>query len=470
VRQRGIILPKNTDKKPQREMTKRALSHWQKENRIQRISLLVGVIVIAAVLIIVGTGVYAERYRPLQAPVIKVGDASYSMDYYINMLAYYGATTGSDFVYYVTDQAAQQIQMNRLIKDAAEKLDPPISVSDEEVEKVLKERELASNQTFKDVVRVELILDKLKKDYFDKQVPQSAEQRAVLAMFLEGPKQVAEVKAKLEAGGSFNDIATELSRENNSKSNGGDFGWVPKGVLPSILASANTTLENKVFSSDVTVNQLAEVEDISQSKNIGYWLLQVTETRDVTATVTPTPTATGTTTPTPTPSPVIVTEKHLKVMLLPSQEKAAEIKAKLEAGGEGNDWATLADANSSYTNPSTSSVNGGDLGFVSKDNLTLGTAVKDVLFPEDTTKDLPVNQISDPVADSERTTTGGIWLIKITGIEANKAIEGDNRDKLVEIQQNSWVEKLWTDNQDNLKINLTDAQKQYAVQKALERL
>jgi parvulin-like peptidyl-prolyl isomerase len=61
-------------------------------------------------------------------------------------------------------------------------------------------------------------------------------------------------------------------------------------------------------------------------------------------------------------------------MLLPSQEKAAEIKAKLEAGGEGNDWATLADANSSYTNPSTSTVNGGDLGFVTKDNLTLGTA------------------------------------------------------------------------------------------------
>jgi hypothetical protein len=61
-------------------------------------------------------------------------------------------------------------------------------------------------------------------------------------------------------------------------------------------------------------------------------------------------------------------------------------------------------------------------------------------------------------------------LIKITGIEANKAIEGDNRDKLIEIQQNSWVEKLWTDNQDNLKINLTDAQKQYAIQKAFERL
>jgi hypothetical protein len=32
-------------------------------------------------------------------------------------------------------------------------------------------------------------------------------------MFLESPTQVAEVKAKLEAGESFNDIATELSRE-----------------------------------------------------------------------------------------------------------------------------------------------------------------------------------------------------------------------------------------------------------------
>jgi hypothetical protein len=109
------------------------------------------VIVIAAVLIIVGTGVYAERFRPLQASVIKVGDASYSMDYYVNMLAYYGATTGSDFIYYVTDQAAQQIQMNRLIKDAAEKLDPPVTVSDRKWRKSMNG---AGRIKLYDVVRV----------------------------------------------------------------------------------------------------------------------------------------------------------------------------------------------------------------------------------------------------------------------------------------------------------------------------
>ena len=460
-------------------MTKRALSHWQKENRIQRISLIAGAVIIVAVLIIVGTGVYAERYRPLQATVIKVGDQEYSEDYYINALNFYGSTSYSTFSQYMsygdyisqlTSYVAQQIEQNQLIIEGAAKLDPPITASDDEVNKSITDQNVKSNSAVVDIIRAQLVKDKVQTEYVDKVlVPQTAEQRAVLAMFLESPSQVSEAKARLDAGESFNDVAASLSSEKNSRDKNGDFGWVPKGVLPSILSSANTTLEDKVFSSDTGVNQLTEVEDSNQSKDIGYWLLTVTETRDVTTTVTPTPTATGTPTPTPTPTTAITTEKHLKVMLLPNKEKAAEIKTKLEAGGEGNDWATLANANSSYNDPDTSTVNGGDLGFFSKDSLTLGSAVKDVLFPEDVTKALGINKVSDPVADTSRTTNGGVWLFKITGIEANKTVEGDNRKILVEIQLNSWLEKQWNDNQDRLAVTLTDVQTQYAVNKAVER-
>jgi len=76
-------------------MTKRQLSHWQRENRIQRIAMLAGAVVILAVLVMVGTGIYLGRYKPLNAVVIKVGDKEYNLDYYIDMLVLYGLTTGT---------------------------------------------------------------------------------------------------------------------------------------------------------------------------------------------------------------------------------------------------------------------------------------------------------------------------------------------------------------------------------------
>ncbi len=78
-------MSKKSDK-PKREMTKRQLSHWQRENRIQRIALLFGAVVIVAVLVMVGTGIYLGRYKPLNAVVIKVDDKVFNLDYYIYML------------------------------------------------------------------------------------------------------------------------------------------------------------------------------------------------------------------------------------------------------------------------------------------------------------------------------------------------------------------------------------------------
>ena len=47
------------------------------------------------------------------------------------------------------------------------------------------------------------------------------------AMFLESQSQVDAVKARLDKGENFADIAAELSLEKTSKDNKGDFGWVP---------------------------------------------------------------------------------------------------------------------------------------------------------------------------------------------------------------------------------------------------
>ena len=95
-------MPKKKVNQPQREMTKRQLSHWQRENRRQRIILLSGIILIVAILAVVGTGLFMNQYKPYHVTVVKVGDTEYSMDYYINMLAYTGIAirfTGHDSLF-----------------------------------------------------------------------------------------------------------------------------------------------------------------------------------------------------------------------------------------------------------------------------------------------------------------------------------------------------------------------------------
>ena len=184
------------------------------------------------------------------------------------------------------------------------------------------------------------------------------------AMFLESQSQVDAVKARLDKGENFSDIAAQLSLEKTSKDNKGNFGWVPKGVLSTILnkgngntAIADNVLDNQVFDPNTTADSLTSVEDKDQVKDLGYWLVEVTETRTVNATLPHLPH-----TPSATPAPTTITQAHVLTMLLGSEQQANDIKAKLEQGGEGNDWATLAKANSLDNKASS----GGDWGFVSK--------------------------------------------------------------------------------------------------------
>jgi parvulin-like peptidyl-prolyl isomerase len=437
-------LPKKKIEKPQREMTKRQLSHWQKESRLQRFTMIGGIIIILAILIVVGTGLYMNKYRPFHEVVIKVGDTEYTMDYYINMLAFYGTAMGNpQYIQYMADSVVQIIEENKILQEQAALLDPPVTVSDDEIAKYIKDNKLTSDQTRKDAVHAELLAGKL-KDYFDKNatsdtVPTSTEQRVVLAMFLESQSKLNEVQTALNNGGDFHQLATDNSMETTSKDKGGDFGPVPKGVLPSILGNTgDTVLEDKVFGSDVTANSLISVEDKNQSKDIGYWLLEVTETNSSTNQV------------------------HLKAMLLGSDEQAKDIKAQLDSGA---DFVTLAKANSLDSRIST---NSGDFGFISKGTVGSDT-VDDLLFPSDSSKALPLNKFTDPVRDTTQTTSGGYWLIKVTEIQSDSVISTDNRTILINNKVQTWENKVWTDNQSKVQTLLTDEQKAYAIQQALNR-
>jgi parvulin-like peptidyl-prolyl isomerase len=330
-----------------------------------------------ALLLTLGAGWYVADYRPQHQTILTVGGTKFDVGYLSKMLKLYGSGQSLDYVYYLASQMPGVIEQSELVKQGSSKMG--VSVSDAEVKADLASNNLTND--YWDIVKARLLVNKV-DDYFNSQVPSSAEQRDVMARFLESQTQASDVRARLDKGEDFAALASQLSMESTSKEQSGDMGWHPKGVLTSTLG--NSVLDDYAFTADKgSVSQ--PLEDANQTKGIGYWLVEVV--KDSTNT-----------------DPAKV---HVWQMLLGSAEQAQTIKASLE---KGEDFATLAKEFSQDSNVQT---NGGDLGLVTKDQLSLPVA--DYAFGSTTQQ----GKISDPLPDDTTSTTGGYWLVKVVDIDGN---------------------------------------------------
>jgi len=423
-------LAKKKAEKPKREFTKRQLSRWQQQKRRQRIIFGSGILIIVAVLAIVGVGVYNQwyisEYKPLRETVIEVNDTKFDMDYYVKMLKYYGGSMPIEQMEFVADEVVTVIERNELIRQEAMELG--ITVSDEEVDKELNSYDPPLSKDYRDPVRAMLLVGKLRDEYFEQQVPKSAEQRHIMAMFLESQSQVNEVKARLEAGEDFTELAGEFSLDAFCKSNEGDLGWRPRGILPLVIGSS--ILEENAFSCEVGV--LSEpIYEETKPKLVGYWLIEVEFLDEE------------------------VEYAQVKVMLLGSEQEANRVRARLEAG---DDFATLAEEFSQHYE---SRDDGGEFEVTSKG---LGSSTFDefVFDPE-----VELETLSQPIRDDEVSTEGGYWLVKVTEADENRQLEEENRDILMAVALNQWVEGLFDDPENNVVSSLDDEKKGWAIMYAI---
>jgi len=422
-------LAKKKAEKPKRELTKRQLSRWQQQKRRQRIILSLGILVVLAVLGVVGGGVYNQwyvpEYKPLHETVIEVNDTKFDMDYYVKMLKFYGSGMSAQQMYSLVDAVVTAIERNELVSQEAIKLG--ISVSDEEVDKELNSYNPPLSKDYGDVVRVQLLVGKLRDEYFDKQVPTLAKQRQILAMFLESESQANEVRAKLEAGEDFATLAGDdkLSLDAVCKAKKGDLGWRPEGVLPLLLETS--VVDEYAFKSEVGVLS-QPIFDESKTKMVGYWLIKV-ESRDDEAKT-----------------------AKVKVMLLSSEQQADEVRARLEAG---EDFATLA---KEFSQHDESKGNGGDF------EVTQGTMSS--VFDEFAFKS-ELGVLSQPIRDEAVSTTGGYWLMKVVAIDDNKQITDEDRSLLKADALNKWVKALFDDPKNKVKSYLDDEKKAWAIWHAI---
>ena len=437
---------KKKAEKPRHAPTKRQLSHFKQHQRRQRFIFGSGILIIVAVLVIIGVGVYFGWYvpevQPLNETVIRVNDTEFSMDYYLKFMTYqalqlqaFGLEITYDQMVPLAEGTASGIENNELVRQEAEKLG--ITVSDEEIQEKL-DAELGENdpaliadyrEVIDDIFMRRLLTDKLLAEYFDPQVPRSAEQRQILAMFLESQSQAEEVRERLEAGELFTELAAELCLDNYCKSQEGDLGWQPRGILPRYVDSS--ILEESAFSAEVRVLSQPIYEE-TKLKTLGYWLIQV-EFVDAEAET-----------------------AELKVMLLGSEQEANEVRARLEAG---EDFAALA---GEFSQHEASRDEGGEFELTTRGRFA--PAFDEFVFDPE----LEMGTLSQPIRDDIINTEGGYWLIKVVRAEDDRLLEEEVRDILKGDLLNEWLEGL-PENPDNIVENYLDEEKtDWAIFRVLE--
>jgi parvulin-like peptidyl-prolyl isomerase len=275
------------------------------------------------------------------------------------------------------------------------------------------------------MVRTQMLVNKLMDDYFDKQVPTYAEQRYIFAMFLESESQVSEVRARLEAGEDFGQLAGELSLNTSSKEAKGDLGWQPEGILSLVLGTP--VLDEYAFSAEA--GALSQpILDESRTKEVGYWLIKVLERDEEEQTA------------------------QVKVILLGSEQEASEVRARLEAG---EDFATLAEELSQHVESKNS---GGDFEALRE---MMSPAFSDFAFSSE------LDVLSQPIRDDTVSTKGGYWLVKVSEIDNNRQITDVDRSLLKADTLNKWLDELFNDPENKVEDYLDVEKKLFAVSHVL---
>ena len=417
-------MTKKRIERPRREFTKRQLSHWQRQKKRQRIIAISGLSVIAAVIVLVGAGWYISQYKPLHETVIRVNDTEFSMDYYVKTLKFYGEGQSIYYMYSLADEAVRVIEQNELVRQEAMRLG--ISVSNDAVDEQLESRDPPLSRDYRDLVRAEMLITKLRDEHFEQEVPASGEQRHIMAMFLESESQAQEIRARLEAGEDFTELADELSLDGLSEK--GDLGWQSKDVLTILLETP--ILGEHAFSAEV--GALSQpIYDEDKTKGIGYWLIEVLEREENEE------------------------EASVQAMVLESEEEAWEVRARLEAG---EDFATLSEEFSQLA----VAEKGGYLGLLAPGMMT--SAFDEAVFDAK----LEPGTLSEPVKDEAIITKGGYWLLKVLDKADNRQIEDADRDLLKAKALSDWVSALWDNPENIVESYLDDEKKAWAIERTLK--
>jgi parvulin-like peptidyl-prolyl isomerase len=365
--------------------------------KIRRIVIIAAVVFLVGISSWIGYGFYKDyKNDPLRQVVIEVNDVPFNMEYFVDMLDVYTTGANSTELYYFGDYYAGMVADTIISAESlrqAAKEDLGIEVTADEISAELKERELPDDKIYRDLIRATLLQEKV-GEHFDPGVNATMEQAHAQVMLLESQEVADDVMTRIEAGGNFTALAEEFSCNSSVEH---DLGWLPKELMP------NTSIANAVF--NLTPGDISQpVYDGNATKNIGYWLIEVTATQNQTI--------------------------NAQVMLLTSEAKAEQVKAELAAGGN---FSALAGNYSQHE----SKTKGGKLDGLKRGDMK-STAFDQVAF------NITLNQVSEPVKDESVQTTGGHWIVKVID-RADRQLDEQRRQELKGKRYDDWLE-AWKKN------------------------
>ncbi len=193
-----------------------------------------------------------KRGRP-GSTAIQVEDTRYRLDYFASRLIMYVDQSGGQGVVQPTSAlpAVSDILIQEEIvrRFAGEK---DVTATDDEIREeiasrlgitaddesfdVVFEQELVrselSETDYRQMIEAAVVTNKLREQFLA-DVPASAESVHYRQIVVSEQAIADDIKQQIEAGGDFAALAAENSLDPATKDNGGDAGWVPRGVLDS---------------------------------------------------------------------------------------------------------------------------------------------------------------------------------------------------------------------------------------------
>jgi len=371
--------------------TKRQEAKWHRQKRIRRMIIIASTVFLVGVISYAAYGYYADKIKGLNEKVITVNDASFNMRYYINMLDAQTKGLEPNKVYNYTYAVARYIEDAELLRQGAKELN--ITVSQEEIDKTIKEQKFPKDKVHQDIVQTQLLSEKL-SEHFDSQLQDKMLQANTQVMFVESEQVANAVLGRVSSGGNFTELVREFSYDNVTKKYDGNLGWLPEELMPQTIAGTFNLTHGEVSQ---------PIHDNSTSKDIGYWLTKVNE-KDP--------------------------EKGINVsaMLLGSEQEAVQIKTELDAE---DNFTKLAKNYSQHS----SKYKGGELGWLKANETNdFSDAFNEVAFQ------LPVDEVSEPVKDETVQTKGGYWIVKVLDKE-QRELDNDVREVLKNKRFSAWLDQ-----------------------------
>ncbi|MBI2847802.1 MAG: peptidylprolyl isomerase [Chloroflexi bacterium] len=198
-------------------------------------------VIIAFILVIVGIFYYQQNIAPFRRTVIQVDDNRISMGYFIKR----ARLAGSDpmgMIQVLTNEQLLKLGVPRYgIRASPQDIDDALiamaagdnsTITDSEAKEWYRQQlntSKLSDAEYRDMVAISVVASRLEAE-LAKQLPTAAEQVHLNQILVRTSADAEKAKARLEAGENFSDVAREVSLDQAAE-NGGDVGWIPRGVI-----------------------------------------------------------------------------------------------------------------------------------------------------------------------------------------------------------------------------------------------